>query len=80
MIAFSLGRRGAHTLCYKTLQIGMNGVVLLANDVPARLGLPSGALDLLRKQVGHRNSLRCPDELLLCLGKVTRKIFDAVWL
>src|SRR6266446_10308279 len=38
--AFNLIRGGAHTLRNKAFQIRVNGAVVLADDVPARLRLP----------------------------------------
>src|SRR5579885_1398046 len=49
----------------------MNGMVLLAQDVPAWLRLPGGTLDkTLVEEVGARREMRRPDESLLLLGKV----------
>src|SRR6202043_3371708 len=42
---------GAHMLGDEPLQLGMNSAILGGNDVPARLRLPSGSIDLLVKQV-----------------------------
>jgi len=48
----------------KTLQIGMHGVVLFADDVPARLRLPSGSPRFRLEQVGFGDALGRPNELL----------------
>ena len=35
---------GAHTLGHEVLQLGMDGVVVVGHDVPARLRAPGGAV------------------------------------
>jgi hypothetical protein len=70
--------RGTHTLRYEAFQIGMDGPIILADDIPARLSLPCRAFDLLREQVGHRHGLRCPDEFLLRFRQISCEIPDAV--
>src|SRR5213595_3070890 len=50
----------------------MHGMVLRGQNVPARLRLPRGALDLLlMEQIGDGRIMGCPDELLFFLGKVS---------
>jgi len=57
----------------------MDGVVLRGQDVPARLRLPRGVLDLLLlEQVGDGRIMGCPDELLFFLGKVSREKLSTV--
>src|SRR6202012_1567348 len=61
------------------LEIGMNGMVLQAQNVPTWLRLPWGALDfLLLEQVGDRRKMGGPDELLLLLGKVSAEKLSPV--
>jgi len=52
----------------------MHGAVLFGDDVPARLRLPSGSPDLRLEQVGLRDALGRPNDLLLLLGKVSAEI------
>src|SRR5690349_1205456 len=57
----------------------MNGMVLQAQDVPARFRLPRRALELLlREEVGAWRKMRGPDELLLFLGKVATEKLRAI--
>src|SRR6266446_3621812 len=60
-----------HALRKKTFQIRMNGAVVLADDVPARLRLPCGSPNFRLEQVGFRDALGRPNELLLLLRKVS---------
>src|SRR6266576_1874263 len=68
----------AHALGHGALQIGMHGAVFFADDVPARLRLPGGPPDFRVEQVGFRDALGCPTELLLLLRKVPTEILRAV--
>src|ERR1043166_6245283 len=57
----------------------MYGVVFRCQNVPARLRLPRGALDLLlMEQIGDGRIMSCPDELLFFLGKVSREKLSTV--
>ena len=57
----------------------MNGMVLQAQNVPAWLRLPRGALDrMLREEVGVRREMCRPDEFLLLLGKVSAEKLSPV--
>src|SRR5258708_37421741 len=56
----------------------MNRVVVLADDVPARLRLPSGSPGFRVEQVGFRDALSRPNELLLLLRKVSAEILRAL--
>src|SRR5258707_2716695 len=76
--AVKLIRCGAHALGEKTLQIRMHGAVIFANDVPARLRLPSGSPDFRLEQVGLGDALGRPNELLLLLRKVSAEILRAL--
>ena len=78
MAAVGLDRGRVHALRQKALKIGMHGLVLLSEDVPARLRLPGNLVELLLlKQVGSGWVVGCPDQLLLLLGKVSREMLDA---
>src|SRR5262249_10393376 len=64
----------AHSLGEKTLQIGMHGLILFGDDVPARLRLPATSPDFRLEQIGFRCALDCPNELLLLIRKVAAEI------
>src|SRR6266446_4480118 len=64
----------AHALGHGALQIWMHGAVFFADDVPARLRLPSGSPDFRLEQVGLGDALGRPNELLLLLRKVSAEI------
>lgn len=51
------GRVRVHALRGEALQIRVNRLILAREHVPARLGLPSGAFNLLQEQVGHGHAL-----------------------
>src|SRR3989454_5986404 len=57
MTAVGLVGGGAHTPGHGALQIGMHGAVFFADDVPARLRLPSGSPDSRLEQVGFGDAL-----------------------
>src|SRR5882724_3839950 len=78
MTALKLVGCGVHALGEKTLQIGMYGVVFFADDVPAWLRLPSGSPGFRVEQVGFRDALGRPNELLLLLRKVSAEILRAL--
>src|SRR4029077_8444463 len=63
-----------HALGEKTLQIGMHGVVFLADYVPAWLGLPSGSPGFRVEQVGFGDALSRPNEFLFLLRKISAEI------
>jgi len=67
----------AHALGEETLQIGMHGLILFGDDVPARLRLPGSSPDFRLEQIRCRRALGCPNELLLLLRKVAAEIFGA---
>src|SRR2546422_6725464 len=56
----------------------MHGAVFFADDVPARLRLPSGSPDSRLEQVGFGDALGRPNELLLLLRKVSAEILRAL--
>src|SRR5262249_39939445 len=68
----------AHALGHGPLQVGMHGLILFGNDVPARLRLPASSPDFRLEQIGFRGPLRCPNELLLLLRKVAAEILCAL--
>ncbi len=53
-------------------------MVVFGDDVPVRLRLPGGSAGFCVKQVGFRNALRGPNELLLLLRKVSAEILRAL--
>src|SRR5438309_6297931 len=67
----------AHALGEKALEIGMNRAVFSADDVPARLRSPGGAIHLLGEEVRGGRVVRGPDDLFLLLGEVSREALDA---
>src|SRR5262249_48909487 len=69
---------GAHALCDKALQFGLDGAIFSGHDVPTRLRPPSDTVDPLLEQVGHRCGLGRPHKLPLCLGQITRETSDTV--
>src|SRR5262249_2687269 len=68
-----------HALCDETLQFGLDGLVLGGHDVPAWLGSPCRAFNLLIEQVRCRRGMRGPDEFLLVLRQIAGKERYAVW-
>ena len=76
--AGNLSHFGAHALRKEPFQIRVDGAVVFADDVPARLRLPSSSTGLRVEQVGLGNSLRRPNELLLLLRKVSAEILRAL--
>jgi hypothetical protein len=68
---------GFHALRDEALQVGMNGLVLIGKDIPARFGLPCRAVELLVEQVGHRHALRCVHKLLVGLRQVSAEVLGA---
>src|SRR6266404_7669315 len=68
----------AHALGHCALQIGMHGAVIFADDVPARLRLPSGSPNFRLEQIGLGDALSRPNELLLLLRKVSAEILRAL--
>src|SRR5215468_8868188 len=66
-----------HALGEETLQIGMHGLILFGDDVPARLRLPGSSSDFRLEQIGFRRALGRPNELLLLLRKVAAEILCA---
>ncbi len=57
----------------------MHGAVLRGQNVPARLGLPRGALDLLLlEQIGHGSIMGGPNKLLFFLRKVSREKLSTI--
>src|SRR5215831_16282546 len=67
----------AHALGEETLQIGMNGLILFGDDVPARLRLPGSSSDFRLEQIGFRRALCRQNQLLFLLRKVAAEILWA---
>src|SRR5258706_15727601 len=74
MAAVELNGRCNHALGHGALQIGMHSAVFFADNVPARFRLPSGSSDFRFEEVGFRDALSSPNELLLLLRKVSAEI------
>ncbi len=76
--AVGLDRGRVHAFRQKALKVRMHSLVLLSEDVPARLRLPGNLVEiLLLEQVGSGWVVGRPDQLLLLLGKVSREVLDA---
>ena len=76
--AVGLDRGRVHAFRQKALKIRMHRLVLLSEDVPARLRLPGNLVELLLlEQVGTGWVVGPPDQPLLLLGKVSRGVLDA---
>src|SRR3569833_221940 len=79
MAAFHLSNSRSHTLRHPALEIGMDCVVLQAQNVPTGFRLPRGALDsTLLEEVGVRWKMCRPDELLLFLRKVSAEKLGSI--
>src|SRR2546426_3146450 len=76
--AFELMSGSFHALRKKTFQIRVDGAVVLADDIPARLRLPCGSPNFRLEQVGFRDALGRPNELLLLLRKVSAEKLRAL--
>src|SRR6266404_6103572 len=69
---------GTHALGEEALQVRMHCAVVFADDVPARLRLPSGSPDSRLEPVRFGDALGRPNELLLLLRKVSAEILRAL--
>src|ERR1700722_7862716 len=78
MAAVELVGGCAHALGHSALQIGVDGAVVLGDDVPAWLRLPSGSPGFRLEQVGFGDALSRPNELLLLLRKISAEILRTV--
>src|SRR5499427_9013064 len=78
MAAIGLEDCCSHTLRDETLQRGLDSTVLRSYNVPTRLRSPRSTFHFLREQICYRCGMSGPDQLLLFLGKITRKGRDAV--
>ena len=77
--AFHLNHGRSHTLRDPSLQIGMHGVVLRGQNVPARLRFPRGSGDLLLlEQIDDGSIMSGPNQLLVCFRKVSREKLSTV--
>src|SRR5712671_5370099 len=72
--AGDLRRGGAHSFGEEAFQVGVDGAIVLADDVPAWLRLPSGSPDFRLEQIGFGDALSRPNELLLLLRKISAEI------
>src|ERR1700685_3459571 len=69
---------GVHALGAEALQLGVDGVVVVGDDVPARLGLPGDAVGFGAEQLGGGRGGGGPDDLLLGLGQVPAEVRGGV--
>ena len=69
---------GAHALGRGSLELGLDGPVMIGHDVPARLAAPGGAVSLLVEQVSVRCDVGSPHQLLLLFGEVTGECLGAL--
>lgn len=69
--------RGAHALGRGSLQIWVNGVVVIGHDVGARLRPPRGAFGLLVEQFDGGGRRGRPHDLLLLFRQVSAEVPDA---
>jgi hypothetical protein len=75
--AVDLIRGGAHALSNEPFHIGMDGAVVLGDDVPAWLRSPGSSSDSRVEQVGSRHALGRPNELFFLLGQIACETVDA---
>jgi hypothetical protein len=68
--AGDLSNFGAHPLSNEPFHVGVDGAVVLGNDVPAWLRSPGSSSDFRIEQVGIRHALGRPDELLFLFGQI----------
>src|ERR1700729_2956649 len=68
---------GAHPLGGGPLEVGVDGLVVFADDVPARLGPPRAAGGVAAEQLDGRGPGGRPDDLLLFLGQVAAEAGSA---
>src|SRR2546422_225863 len=66
-----------HALRCEAFEFGMDGAVVFANNVPARLRSPGGAFNPMVEDVRGRREVRGPDDLLLLLRQVSGEALDA---
>jgi hypothetical protein len=64
-------------LAAKSSQVGVDGAIVFADDVPARLRFPGGALNLMVEEVRGRSEVRGPDDLLFLFRQVSGEALDA---
>ena len=70
MAARGLDRRGAHALSQEALTVRLYRAVILGDDVPGWLRLPSGSFNFRIEQVWSWHTLGRPNQLLFVLGQV----------
>ena len=67
----------ANAIVVVVFVVGVDGPVVIGDDVPARLHPPGRAAELLAEQVHVRDTLGRPHQPLLLLGQVAREAPDA---
>lgn len=72
MATGDLMRGGAHSLRNEPFHVGVDGAVVLGNDVPAWLRSPGSSSDFRVEQVGSRSEVGRPNQLLFLLGQIAR--------
>jgi hypothetical protein len=75
--AGDLGHFGAHALSNEPFHVGVDGAVVLGDDVPAWLRFPRSSSDFRVEQVGIGHALGCPSKLLFMLGQIACETVDA---
>ena len=77
MAAGDLSHFGAHPLRNEPFHVGVDGAVVLGDDVPAWLRSPGSSSDFRVEQVGSRREVGRPNELLFLLGQIACETLDA---
>jgi len=62
-------RGGAHSLRNEPFHVGVDGAVVLGNDVPAWLRSPGSSSDFRVEQVGSRSEVGRPNQFFSCSDK-----------
>ena len=75
--AGDLRRGGAHPLRNEPFHVGVDGAVVLGDDVPAWLRFPGSSSNFRVEQVGSRHALGRPNELFFLLGQIACETVDA---
>jgi hypothetical protein len=75
--AGDLSHFGAHPLSNEPFHVGVDGAVVLGDNVPAWLRSPGGSFDFRAEQVGDRHALGRPNKPLFLLGQIACETIDA---
>ena len=75
--AGDLSHFGAHALSNEPFHVGVDGAVVLGDDVPAGLRSPGSSSDFCIEQACIRNALGRPNQLLFLLGQIVGETVDA---